>query len=414
MRCPATAACGIALIGFLQSLRWPERLVGLVSRRHVDLDASTDAVHGVSSGWVSLSLAPDLSRVSALSWLAAAGLLVAAAAVGRHRWSRRALGAALLATASFEILYGFRQLALRSGEIWGRPAQSGGPRLRGTFVNANHLANYLEMALAVMLAVSWWSWRRARREQTVERRLVLVAIPALLWLGLLVALAFTGSRAGLVACAAGTLIQVVLIGRLAGSYRVAIAGIGVLVVGLGAIAFVGLEAGLQRFLQAGMGGGLAARLEADVATFELWRRFPLLGAGLGSFREAFPLVQPATLEGSWWHAHNDFLELLATIGVVGFAVFALGLVALVRRLWRVTRRGQRSEDRAAGLAALGAIASVGAHELVDFGMTLPGNWVAMSVLCGMAASAATARRSRLPAGPRPLPRESPRADEDLA
>jgi O-antigen ligase len=399
MAVPASAAAGIAVIGLLQSLRWPAGLVGVLSSEHLELAAASPAVADASPGRVALSLAPDLSRVSALGWLAGAALLVAAAAVGRLRWPRRAVAGALVLTAGFEVVYGFRQLALRSTEIWGRQAQSGGSRLRGTYVNANHLASYLEMALAVMLAVSWWSWRRARAAPTVERRLLLVGAPALVWLGLLVALAFSGSRGGLVACAGGTLVQVLLIARMAGSYRIAVAGLGVLVAGLAAIAFVGLEAGLQRFLQAGMGGGLMARLDAMAATFELWQRFPWLGSGLGSFREAFPLVQPADLYGSWWHAHNDFLELLATTGVVGFAVFASGLVALVRRLWQVLRRGERSEDRAAALAALGAIATVGAHELVDFGMTLPGNWVAMTVLCGMAAAAPRGRRQRAALAP---------------
>jgi hypothetical protein len=47
-------------------------------------------------------------------------------------------------------------------------------------------------------------------------------------------------------------------------------------------------------------------------------------------------------------------------------------------------------------------------------MTLPGNWVAMAVLCGMAAAAPTGRGSSHPVGPRSLRSDSPPGDEDPA
>jgi O-antigen ligase len=399
VRWPVLAALGLAVLGLLQSRAWPRALVASLSPDHQRLDAAAGELLGASAERVALSLAPDLSRAVALNWLAVAGLLVAAAACGGYRAPRRVLAGTLVATAVFQILYGSRQLALRSTEIWGSFAPGDATRLRGTFVNSNHLASYLEIALAVLFAAAWWCWRRARREEILERRLLLVGVPVVLWLGLLVALAFTGSRAGLVACLAGTFVQTALLARESGSRRPLLAGAGFVAAGMAAIAFVDLQGGLRRWFAPGGSGGLSARLVADAATFDLWRRYPVTGTGLGSFRESFPMVQPAGLEGSWWHAHNDLLEMLATGGVVGLGLLLLGLVALVLRLDRSLRRGSRSEDRAAGLAALGALATLGVHELFDFGLTMPGNWVPAVAVCGMAV-AVSVRESRSPDGAR--------------
>jgi O-antigen ligase len=132
---------------------------------------------------------------------------------------------------------------------------------------------------------------------------------------------------------------------------------------------------------------LAARRQAWAATLDLWRLFPIAGSGLGTFRDAFPLVQPATLDGTWWHAHSGPLELLATTGLAGLGLVAAGLAALVLRLVVVLRRGRRSEDRASGLAVLGALAAVGVHEWFDFGLTMPANALTLAVLAGAACSA---------------------------
>jgi O-antigen ligase len=163
-------------------------------------------------------------------------------------------------------------------------------------------------------------------------------------------------------------------------------------------AAVGIEEGLARLVRTLPADvSWVARRQAWAATVELWRRFPLTGAGLGAFRDAFPLVQPVHLDGTWWHAHNGPLEMLATTGVFGLLLLVMGFAPLFLRLLSVLARGRRSEDRAAGLAAIGALAAVAIHEFFDFGLTLPANALSLAVLVGAAASAHLA--SRTPVAP---------------
>ncbi len=381
---PAGALALIGLLGLAQAASWPVATAQVISPEHVRL-AQESPFAGPEIATVSLSLAPSMTRSMSLTWFAAAACLLLGAAVGASARRRRWLLYALSASAFFQVVYGVRHWMSGSSSIWGIETARGFERLRGTFINADHLALYLEMALAVMLAWAWWAARRARRTRTLEGRIIVLAPPLLLWLTFFAALAFTGSRAGLIAAVIGAGVQGLLVAFRHRRWQVATAGILAPLVGIALVATVGLQAGFGRWLGTSSNElTWNGRLAAYGASLDLWKRFPLTGTGLASFREAFPMVQPADLGASWWHAHNDFIEILATTGVVGSLILLIGLVVLITSLIRIVCTAERTEDAAAGLAALGACAAIAAHSMLDFGLTMPANSVTLAVLCGLA------------------------------
>src|SRR4029077_5179340 len=107
---------------------------------------------------------------------------------------------------AFQVFFGARGWSSQQTLLWGVEVP-GTPRLRGSFVNPDHLALYLEIGLAAAFAWGWWAARRARNEPSVERRVLWAAPPILLWLTLFAGLAFTGSPAGLVAAVAPVAVQ---------------------------------------------------------------------------------------------------------------------------------------------------------------------------------------------------------------
>src|SRR6185436_15172736 len=321
---------------------------------------------------------------AALTWAAAAAALLAGAVAGRRRTHRRWLLAALLAGALFQVFFGAQQWFAQADTLWGVEIPRS-PRLHGTFVNPNHMALYLEMALPAAFAWAWWAARRARMEAQMERKLLLLAPPILVWLTLFLGLALTGSRGGLLGTVAGVSVQALVAAAVRRRWRTALLGLGAIVAGLAVVAAIGLREGLGRVLTTSLDDvSWTARLREYAAIFDLWRRFPLLGSGLATFRDAFPQVQPRELQGTWWHAHSDLLELLATTGAVGIVLLAIGLWPVPLRLVRVIAGRGRSENRAAALALLGALASVLVHEALDSGLTMPGNALAFAVLVGAA------------------------------
>lgn len=386
---PAAAVAAVGCLGLLQALPWPGWLVSVLSPEAARLHAQAAALIGAGeAGPARFSLAPPASYAAALSWLSAAACLVAGGVAGRRRFRRRWLGGAVLLGALAQVFYGARAANAGETRLWGVEVPISAARLRGTFFNPNHLAMYLEIALALAFAWGWWATRRARAELAIERRVLSLAPPAMIWLTLFAGLAFTSSRGGLMAALGCLLVQGMLLATVQRRWAPAIIGAAAAAAGIAAALALGLRAGPARMLSTmPFDVSFGARRQAWAATLELWRRFPLTGAGLGAFRDAFPLVQPEGLPGTWWHAHSGPLELLATVGPVGPVLVAAGALGLVLRLLTVLRRGRRSEDRAAALAGLGALTAAAVHECFDFGLTMPANALTLAVVAGAAASA---------------------------
>ncbi|MGD1149228.1 MAG: O-antigen ligase family protein [Thermoanaerobaculaceae bacterium] len=387
---PSACIAGVALLGAIQAATVPGAIVRNLAPEHARLQADALQVVRVAgferNAASTLSLNPAASRAAALNWFAVAACMLAAAAASVDRRDRRVLAAALVASALFQVLLGATNLTLSPTAIWGFQVPNASTRLRGSFINSDHLALYLELALSVTFAWGWWAVRRAGNDPRPDRRIVMVAPPVMVWLTLFVGLAFTGSRAGLIAACTGAAVQGLLLARRRKGWRIGAAGILAGLVGIGAVAFIGLQQGLGRWLGTSQYElTWNERLEVYRHSWRLWQRFPLTGTGLSTFRDAFSLVVPPQLTSVWyWHAHNDLLEILVTTGLVGAALVVVGLAASVMGLVPLLRDGERSEDRGAALAALGALAAVAVHSCFDFGLTLPANSVTLAIVVGAA------------------------------
>lgn len=392
---PALALLGLAALGLAQSLPLPASWVAALSPEHVRLGAEAAAALGGEAAAATLSLAPAISRWTALTFAGVAAAFAAATLAGRRRRHRRWLAGAVAASALFGVLYGLRRLLAGSSSLWGVELPGASDRLRGTFVNPNHFALSLEIALAVVFAWGWAAARRARYHDAVERKLLLVAPPVVVWLGLFAALALTRSRAGLAAAAAAVAAQGLMVAAAGRRWRLAPVGLAAAVAGLGLAAAVGLQHGLGRLLATSpYEVAWGERAQVYRLTFGLWRDFPWTGSGLGTFYDAFPAVQTAALPETWVHAHCDPLELLLTGGVIAVVIAVWGLSLLAVRLGRLLVAGVRSEHRAAALGALGALTAAAVHEGLDFGLTAPANGFTLAVVCGAAAGVRLPRRRR--------------------
>lgn len=422
LRVPLLALAGIGVFGLLQALSWPDLLARLLFAEGREIWLETRTITGAAAGGIPLSLAPEASRDAALQWLAAAAACAAAALVGRWRGARRLIAAAFLAVAVFEVVYGADNWFRSSDHIWGTLVPGDPTRLRGTFVNPDHFGFFIALAVAATHAWLWWAFRRLSQRQRLERSLLLLALPAFAFVTFFAGLAFTGSRAAFVAVAVAIVVQAVVLAAHYRRWQAAVSGVVVLALGAGAVALFGLQAGVGRWMEtSAFEIGWGARMRVARASLELLARFPWTGTGLGTFGEAFARVQPSDLEGTWSHAHDDVLELLVTTGLVGLPLLVVGAIVLCRRLWTVVDRGRRSEERAAGLAACGALAVALTHSFFDFALTLPANFYLLVVLCGLAAGSPALsdaelaarrvpRRRRRPEPPSPEPRsQSPPA-----
>lgn len=383
---PLAALLLLAAFGLVQSLPWPRAAARALSPAHVALaDDAATALSEEPPSRLALSLYPAASRRVALDCLIFAALALVSYRVGQRRRRRLWLAGAVLAAAGLQVLVGLRPWL---SELV--------PRLRGSYANPDHLCLLLEMAACVACGGVLWalSTRRFRGQASLRSGAVMVAGTALLLS--LSAIAFTGSRSGMVAILFGLTVQVVAANR--GRRGLAIAATaGAGLAALGFLAWLGLGRSLGRLTATTWFEVVwGPRAQVWLESLELIRQFPLTGTGLGTFEQAFPLVQPVGLDGvRWAKAHNDVLEWTVSGGAVGALVAAAGAFFLIRIASTRLRSAVGAEDRAMLASSLGCLAAVGLHECFDFGLSLPANAFVLVALVAASLAGGDPPRGRL-------------------
>lgn len=304
-------------------------------------------------------------------------------------WSLTILGVLLA-------LIGIVQRALYSGRIYGfwTPLM-GAPQPFGPFVNRNHFAGWMLMALPLVLALLCagieQSMARVRPDwhdrllwlASKEANLLVLLGAAALTMGL--ALVMTMSRSGIAAFGLAVVMTSGFVARGVRRSRrrsVAVAYLAVLVLCVGA--WVGVEAIVTRFSQTSW-TEFNDRRGAWTDAWQIAQRFPVAGTGINTYGVATLLLQEHNLNAHYVQAHNDYLQLLAEGGalvVVPAVVLLAAFAYAVRRRFREDEAGRTSWWARAG--AVTGLLAIALQETVDFSLQMPGNAALCAVLCAIA------------------------------
>lgn len=388
-----TAACLLALglLGVFQLLPLSPGLVRALSPVSAEVYSGAASILGESGSAPApaprLSIAPSETRSVALLAASTAAAFLAAASLLASRNRRRLFAGVLL-------------VSMAAQAAWAVATQQEAGRVSGPFFNPDHFAGYLGIGLSLAfggLVVALTVHPRQRgpiHAAWVERRIAAGALGVLLWGFFAAALALTHSRGGMLAAAATTLF---LAGLAIGARAHRDQGIrsaqrATLAAGLAlGILFVVAALGsrpLLRFLSTDPRDlGADTRVLLWTHAVEAWKRYPVFGSGLGTFREAFRVVQPRELVGLVENAHGDFLQLLVTGGAIGALLGVVAWVSLALFLLRGTLLRIRREEGAFALAGLGALVSVALHGLVEFNLSIPATSATLALVAGAAVAA---------------------------
>ncbi len=384
---PRTAlagALGLLLLAAAQALPLGAGVVGALSPRALEVRTEPRPPAGAAASEArllgrdpaTLDPLPTLSvdagaTASALRTGAAlAALLLVAAAVAAER-GPRGVALALLATAAIQGLHGTLDAA-GSGRL-----------ASGTFVNKNHFAGLLAMALPAGIGLAISVWKGGPGERAGLARFVGGEGARALLLGLLALVGLSGlllslSRAGIAVGAVGIVATFAASGRRRLGARLAAAAI-VLAIAAVPLAQIGAERlaeGYARVPEEITGAGSRGTVWGD--TLSMVAAFPAVGTGFGTFASAYPLFRSPDVRHLFLHAHCDPLQVLSEGGVVGLALLLLLAAPVLRRtVWGL---GGAGGPVAAGMAA-GILAAV-LHSLVDFNFHVPSNAATAAVLAG--------------------------------
>ncbi|MEM7407779.1 MAG: O-antigen ligase family protein [Pseudomonadota bacterium] len=300
-----------------------------------------------------------------------------------------ALAFAVLAVCTAQGAYGtIVQLAGDGADLW-NPGFANG-YASGTYVGRNHYAGLLVLGLglATGLVLSGTSAARSYGLRGAVETVVNFLMGPGAWLAFALAcmaagLILSGSRgafgAWLLAAFSAVLWQ-------RGWTRRARPSVLVAAVVLAAAVWVGPHNLVSRVSELGFDSNRPALVSSTV---DLIGQSYWLGAGAGSFEWRFPAVRGAEFGAFYYqHAHNDWLEMVADLGVLGAVPLYVGIgIALARSIGGARRRHDRLARGIATGSAIGAIAFL-CHGLVDFNFQIPANGFYFFVLLGLGLNAA--------------------------
>lgn len=283
----------------------------------------------------------------------------------------------------------------------------GGSHPFGTFLNRNHGADFVAMALACTIGLMCFVYRKSRSGRTTSyskprlaQRLASHPILALLWFSviwLVTGLLISMSRGAWIS----VLLTLALL-PLCWKSKEKTRHSAFILVGLTAVFAVGV--GIQIL-------GLEDRIERRVDDLEVehvlsdarwshWKdalpaaeHFLPLGSGLGTYGYTYLPFNPEPANGWWTYAHNQYLETLMEVGVPGLFLVLLGIVLALRACLKLCDSERSPSEQALGLAATMTLLLQSLHAFTDFGLMMPANLLTACCILGAAIGAPVGHQS---------------------
>lgn len=383
---------GIPIWVSVQSLALPSSWVEWLSPRAAGLWLASGQLDAFS-----ISLHPEQTRrMALLSWALWVYFVLTLLLVNSMTRLRQLLGVILLSGVFQALFASFMTLSqLELGFFMEKTTGRG--VATGTFINRNHLAGFLELSLAagVGLLVSslrdsaTLSWRGRLvnlLDDLLSPKVRVRVYLAIMVIALILTRSRTGNTAFFLSLTGCGLLMLILqkrstIGALAlfGSLLV----IDVLILGQ----WFGFEQVVERLEQTSLSRETRDEVVRD--SLPLLRDYALTGTGAGTYAVTFPAYRSSDVNSFYDHAHNDYVELTATLGTIGALNLGALVVYCLLRSVRSLYRRRTALARGAAFASTMAIVSLGIHSTTDFNLQIPANALMMVVLLAVGQLAAT-------------------------
>ena len=383
-----------------QVLPLPPAVMSLLSPAQYSVLKKTSGLLSIELPWHAISYVP---RAAFAWWLYLLSLCLFFILLKNYLDSTQKImriTGILAGVALLESLYGLIQALIPSlGVLWASHVTQYLGDARGTYINRNHLAGFIEMVWPIglgMIFIMAAQWQRvsplqSRAQNRFKNFLASenIGIQLLFFTGMLIillALLFSRSRAGIGGALIGFLSFVSLIHF--GHKRLSSISWGLF--GLSACflifygSLIGFEELMGRFLEMDENAGSRFNIWKD--TIAIIKNHPL-GIGLYNYQHVLPVYnESAPLGIKFTHAHNDYLQLLAEAGWPGFLTLVTAFYVFIgKSIWRIRKFGRGMDPTRfyIGIGALSGLISIAFHSFFDFNLQIPANCLYFVVLLAL-------------------------------
>jgi O-antigen ligase len=273
-----------------------------------------------------------------------------------------------------------------------RPVYGGNPF--GPFINRNHFAGWMVMALPPVIGYAIAELERAVRPRvgswriwlqwvvtTDASRFVLASVAAL---SMGMSIVLTGSRSGLASLVVATVVLGYYLVRRTASPRGRVAAAAAMCALIAiALVWAGPRELVSRFAETAQ--SVEGRFGPWRDSWQIIRDFPVFGTGLGTYGLAMLVYQTSGRPEINLQAHNDYIQLAAEGGLLVTIPALVLLVVIVRTIWRrMTSGDDDAQTRWIRIGAVAGLLGIAAQSLVEFSLQMPGNTLLFTVVLAIA------------------------------
>jgi O-antigen ligase len=385
--------CIFLLLILFQLLPLPSGILKIISLKTYELRNSLSTFNSqllTLNSKFQISFFPFLTQIEFFKWLTLIGLFIFLL-----RWNSLEQGdrtikqliIVVMMVGVLESLYGMFEFFSGHHHILNLDGSALISSVTGTFINRNYLAGYLLMVIPLSVGylfsretistnrfMGWRHWL-----SSLDGKTLLIGFSVIVMvLGLL----FTASRMGILSL----LLSFSLISFL---FRNPEKGkrfskTVVLIFGLALLwaVWIGLDAVISRFFS--VSEGFEERWKFWVNTFQIFKDFPILGSGLGTFIQVFPMYRSFHITGLVTHAENDFLQLASEVGLLGIGLLLVTFLFLFfKGVSRIRSMSYGEPGRYIGIGGLVGILALMFHSLVERNIQIPSNAFLYTMLWAM-------------------------------
>jgi O-antigen ligase len=322
-----------------------------------------------------LSFVPFATRIEFFKWLTLSGLFFFLLYWRHSNKDLIRLILIIMLVGIGESLYGMLEFFSGHGYILNLDMNVSS--VTGTFINRNYFGGYLSMVIPLSIGYffsrkvfqksSFMGWRH--RVSSLDGKTLLIAFGIIL---MILGLIFSASRMGIVSLLLSFSLISFFFRESQG--REGFSKTTVLIFGLAFLwaVWIGLDTVISRFFT--VSESFEDRWKFWANTFQIFKTFPLIGSGLGTFVHIFPMYRSFHIQGLVTHAENDLLQLASEVGIIGTGLLLFLFAFLFfRAVFAIRSLHSRDSKKYIGIGGLVGILALMFHSLVERNIQVPSN-----------------------------------------